>query len=541
MKNYLQNFSLLLILILVAAAPLVFEPNDLDSAAGGHAADKLKGLHTKLQMHTENLAPLHGARVPAMEIPNRFIVILDTEHPRAVNLDHGVWLTTLINSLGNNHAMRIEHEYNVGSFKGYSGSFENQVVELIRGRPEVKYVERDQIMYASNVQVNEDSIRQFKLLLSQLDQSFETAEALGTNLNFLVNKVDTANPLIRNSLNLVEKNKGGNKKSVASTCNSSGLSLLEKNPKPAHIHLEGGNKKNLKSNQIKKQSGTAPWGLGRISSAGPVFTGDSSTYVYPKSAGVNVDVYVIDTGINITHKEFEGRARWGVTIPTGDLSIDGNGHGTHCSGTIGGRTFGVAKKVHLIAVKVLRTSGFGTNSDVLKGVEWALHAAKASKKPSVANMSLGGDRSLALEQAVNEAFASGLHFSVAAGNDSMDACDFSPAAACGPLTVGAVDVSDTMAYFSNQGSCVDIFGPGVDVLSTWIGSNTATNVMSGTSMASPHVAGVLALYLGSGKHYSTTQLKQKILADAESGLLLSVPSDTDNLMIDNLNLIRSTN
>jgi cerevisin len=215
-----------------------------------------------------------------------------------------------------------------------------------------------------------------------------------------------------------------------------------------------------------------------------------------------VDVYVIDTGINIKHVEFQGRASWGKTIPLNDIDIDGNGHGTHCAGTIASRKYGVAKQAHVIAVKVLGTNGSGTMSDVIAGVQWAVQAARAKAvragaehKGSVANMSLGGGKSVSLDRAVDAAVDAGLHFAVAAGNDDQDACNYSPAASQNAVTVGASTLGDERAYFSNHGKCVDVFAPGLNILSTYIGSETATNTLSGTSMASPHTAGLIAYLL----------------------------------------------
>ena len=233
-------------------------------------------------------------------------------------------------------------------------------------------------------------------------------------------------------------------------------------------------------------------------------------YLYEATGGEGVDAYVIDTGINIHHVEFEGRAKWGKTMPANDVDEDGNGHGTHCAGTIASRRYGVAKKANLIAVKVLGSNGSGSMSDVVGGVLWASSeaskaAAKAraeyaatgytAHKGSVANMSLGGGKSKALDDAVNAAVDNGMHFAVAAGNDNKDACNYSPAGAQKAVTVGASTIGDERAYFSNWGTCVDVFAPGLSILSTWTGSNTATNTISGTSMASPHTAGMLAYLL----------------------------------------------
>jgi cerevisin len=290
----------------------------------------------------------------------------------------------------------------------------------------------------------------------------------------------------------------------------------------------------------------APWGLARISHRESLTFGDFNKYLYAADAGEGVDVYVIDTGTNTEHVDFEGRAHWGKTIPVNDADEDGNGHGTHCSGTVAGKKYGVAKKANVYAVKVLRSNGSGTMSDVVKGVEWAAnsHTQKVKKgkkgfKGSAANMSLGGGKSPALDRAVNSAVAAGIHFAVAAGNDNADSCNYSPAAAENAITVGASALDDSRAYFSNYGPCNDIFAPGLSILSTWIGSKYAVNTISGTSMASPHIAGLLAYYLSlqpsSDSAYAVAEitpkkLKENIISIATEGALSDVPSDTKNVL-----------
>jgi cerevisin len=258
-----------------------------------------------------------------------------------------------------------------------------------------------------------------------------------------------------------------------------------------------------------KQTG-APWGLARISHRPKLSFGTFNKYEFDSHGGEGVNVYVIDTGIHINHAEFGDRASWGKTIPQNDVDEDGNGHGTHCAGTIASGKYGVAKAANVIAVKVLGSNGSGSMSDVVAGVVFAAEDAiekakdaaaeikatgKTKHKGSVANMSLGGGKSNALDQAVNGAVETGLHFAVAAGNDNRDACSYSPAAAEKAVTVGASTLADERAYFSNFGPCVDVFAPGLNILSTWIGSKHAVNTISGTSMASPHTAGLLAYLL----------------------------------------------
>ncbi|KAL4907562.1 hypothetical protein BDW74DRAFT_176314 [Aspergillus multicolor] len=289
----------------------------------------------------------------------------------------------------------------------------------------------------------------------------------------------------------------------------------------------------------------APWGLARISHRDRLTFGTFNKYLYASEGGEGVDVYTIDTGINVEHDDFEGRAHWGKTIPNNDEDKDGNGHGTHCSGTIAGKKYGVSKKANIFAVKVLRSSGSGTMADVVQGVEWAVesHLKKAKKggngfKGSVANMSLGGGKSKTLEDAVNAGVEAGVHFAVAAGNDNADACSYSPAAAEKAVTVGASTLADERAYFSNYGKCTDIFAPGLNILSTWIGSNTAVNTISGTSMASPHIAGLLAYFVSLqpskdsafAVEFTPEKLKKDIISIATEGILSDIPSDTPNLL-----------
>jgi len=288
----------------------------------------------------------------------------------------------------------------------------------------------------------------------------------------------------------------------------------------------------------------APWGLSRISHrARPDSEEEYGKYTYNEAAGRNVTVYIIDTGVNVNHADFEGRAVWGATIPENDEDIDGNGHGTHVAGTVAGKKYGVAKKANIVAVKVLRSNGSGTMSDVIKGIEFAVQhhnerveeAKKLNEEAgedgekiivrSAGNMSLGGGRSRALDRVVDAAVRAGIQFAVAAGNDGMDACNYSPAAAKNAITVGATTKEDRMAWFSNHGECVDVFAPGHYITSTWIGSNVATNTISGTSMASPHVAGLIALLLSMPEHQNKTpeEIKKVIIEMSTPNVIRGLP------------------
>jgi subtilisin family serine protease len=280
------------------------------------------------------------------------------------------------------------------------------------------------------------------------------------------------------------------------------------------------------------------WGLDRIDSPNLPLTG---TYSFWQSSGAGVWAYVLDTGIRLTHTQFEGRAIWG-TDTTGEGASDGNGHGTHVAGTIGGKDYGVANKVTLVAVKVLTSAGSGTFQGVIDGVNWVAqnHSARFSanvKVRSVANMSLGGSKTTALDLAVRAAVDRGVHFAVAAGNNAADACNYSPAGVLESISVGASTNTDARATFSNIGVCVDVFAPGQNVLSSWITSDTATNTISGTSMASPHVAGAVAVYLGHLLANDNTavpsgpDVERYILSTGTNNVLSGIPSGTANRLL----------
>jgi subtilisin family serine protease len=263
----------------------------------------------------------------------------------------------------------------------------------------------------------------------------------------------------------------------------------------------------------------APWGLRRISYRSRPPT--TAPYQYPASAGQGIDAYVIDTGVLTSHPDFGGRARFGADF-TGEGAGDGNGHGTHCAGTVGATTYGVAKRVNIIGVRVLGSNGSGSNSGVIRGIEWATQQAAARNRAagkivSVANVSLGGSKSQAVDLAVRAATDAGLIMVVAAGNSAGDACNLSPAGAPSAITVAASDSSDRLASFSERGTCVDIIAPGVSIISTW--RNGRTNTISGTSMAAPHVAGVVALALAERSFTSAAQVAQYITSVSTPGLV----------------------
>ncbi|KAF2482756.1 subtilase [Neohortaea acidophila] len=423
-----------------------------------------------------SIATIHSDAAPvisatnAKEIPDSYIIKFKDHVTQELAAAHHGWVTdrhtalqvqkTELRKRSGFEGMEslfngLKHTYNIaGGFLGYSGHFDEDVIEEIRRHPDVELIEKDQEVH---------------------------------------------------------------------TLSSSHEPELEKN---------------------------APWGLARISHRDGLSWGTVNKYLYSGDGGEGVDVYVIDTGTYTGHVDFEGRAHWHATIPDGDEDKDGNGHGTHCSGTIAGKKYGVAKKANVYAIKVLRSNGSGTMSDVVKGVEEALNAhkkqvskAKDGKrkgfKGSTANMSLGGGKSQLLDDAVNAAVEGGIHFAVAAGNDNADSCSYSPAAAKKAVTVGASTLLDERAYFSNFGPCNDIFAPGLNIMSTWIGSKYAVNTISGTSMASPHIAGLLAYMLSlqpsKDSAYALAditpkKLKANLISIGTVGALSEVPSDTDNIL-----------
>jgi len=251
------------------------------------------------------------------------------------------------------------------------------------------------------------------------------------------------------------------------------------------------------------------WGLDRIDQRAPRLDGRFA----PAGTGAGVTVYVIDTGIRFSHRDLAGRAVSRYDAVDGGRADDCNGHGTHVAGTIGGASFGVAKAVRLVAVRVLDCSGAGPVSAIVAGVEWVT-AHHRPGDPAVANMSLGGARSPAIDQAVNRSIAEGVTYVVAAGNDGADACADSPSHIPAAITVAATGPDDQRAPWSDFGPCVDLFAPGVGIRSAWRSSDTATRVLSGTSMASPHVAGAAAVYLGAHRGATPRQVADALLSSA---------------------------
>ena len=262
------------------------------------------------------------------------------------------------------------------------------------------------------------------------------------------------------------------------------------------------------------QTNPPSWGLDRIDQTALPLSG---SYTYDDTAGQGVTAYIIDTGVRISHSDFGGRARNGYDAVDGDnVAQDGNGHGTHVAGTVAGSAYGVAKKARIVGVRVLNNSGSGTTAQVVAGIDWV---ARNAVKPAVANMSLGGGADSTLDAAVRNAVASGVTFVVAAGNESTNASTKSPARVTEAITVGATTSSDARASYSNYGSVVDLFAPGSSITSAWRTSDTATNTISGTSMASPHVAGAAALYLAGNPSATPAQVSSALTSSATTGVV----------------------
>ena len=278
----------------------------------------------------------------------------------------------------------------------------------------------------------------------------------------------------------------------------------------------------------------ATWGIDRIDQRSLPL---STTFTY-LNTGAGVKAYIIDTGIRLSHSQFGGRAIDGRDTVDGSLpAADCNGHGTHVAGTVGGSTYGVAKGVTLVAVRVLNCSGSGTTSGVIAGIDWVTGNHLAGQR-AVANMSLGGGVSSALDTAVRNSIADGVSYAIAAGNgnifgQAVNACNTSPARVTEAMTISATTNTDRKATWANYGSCVDWFAPGVGITSAWYSSNTATRTISGTSMATPHTTGVAALYLQSNPAASPATVRTALFNATTKGVVTSSNTTNKHLLFTN--------
>lgn len=305
----------------------------------------------------------------------------------------------------------------------------------------------------------------------------------------------------------------------AATLTPQALEALRRNPNIAYIEAD----------QVVGLDATqspATWGLDRVDQRNLPL---SNSYTY-NFTGSGVTAYIIDTGVRFSHNEFGGRAVSGFDAIDGGSADDCNGHGTHVAGTTGGSTYGVAKSVTVVGVRVLNCQGSGTNSQVIAGIDWAT-ADHGSGELAVANMSLGGSASNALDTAVRNSIADGITYAVAAGNSSANACNYSPARVAEAITVGSTTNTDARSSFSNFGTCLDIFAPGSSITSAWHTSNTATNTISGTSMAAPHVAGAAALFVQENPSSSPQAVRDGLVNSATTGVVTNPGSGSPNRLL----------
>jgi len=290
--------------------------------------------------------------------------------------------------------------------------------------------------------------------------------------------------------------------------------------------------------EVVQQPTGAPWGLARVSS-GPINLagldplGQNFPYFGDDSEGQGTDLYVLDTGIRETHVEFGGRATFLGTFGPGVPGQDLNGHGTHCAGTAAGATVGIAKKANIFGIKVFGDDGSGNIGDIISGIDLAFQTIQQRGNPSVISMSLGGPVAQALDDTVAAGIQVGLSFVIAAGNESQDANNVSPARVAEAITVGASDINDNVAFFSNFGDKIDVFAPGDTVISAGFQADDALDVLSGTSMAAPHVAGLALLLMGQEGALSPADLQARIVGLSIPNVLGNVPQGTVNNMIFN--------
>ncbi|KAF9190038.1 subtilisin-like serine protease [Haplosporangium sp. Z 767] len=386
---------------------------------------------------------------------------------------------------------QVDHEYDFGTWKGYAGQFSPEFLKELKSQDEVEYVEEDTMMWAWGVDVGQTDKAEFPTAVEDSQQglvSNEHYEALDP----------TQDP---------------------TTVYSMATNVTQAQGFAGDAIINGRNV------DIEYHSTKTPnWGLTRIAQRQ---RNPQGNYTYMSTAGKGVDVYIIDSGVFAEHIDFGGRAVNIANFVAGEVETDTCGHGTHVAGIVAGRRYGVAKAARINAIKVLDAEGQGSTSQVLAGINYMIRHASSNPNPrKVINMSLGGQFSRPVNDAVRAAVTRhGLPFFVAAGNTGDDACQYSPAGVGEAFAVGGSDRYDRVGWYSCVGACVSIFAPGSGIPSDWIRSRTATHILDGTSMASPHVAGVAALFLGADNKYSSaSELYADLIRHSTKGVINGLPS-----------------
>lgn len=460
--------------------------------------------------------------------------------------DHFRWLEEVILSKSSTSAAAastnstietnaIEAKYEINSFNAYSGVFDREIIQSISEREEVDFIEEDKI-----VTINDKLI------------DYGVADDAVANAVVVVTKVIQVSPLhhprrpspppwrrrpgrpgrpgrpsppITTVIRTVTRTATSSMPNTSTTVSNTEVTTTKTTTNTTSSTTT--NKTSTAQSTITQSN--AEWGLARLSQRDLVRA--PYEYRYPSSSGSGIRVYVLDTGIDVGHPDFGGRAVWGENF-VDSLQSDDNGHGTHVAGIVGGTKYGVAKGSQIIAVKVLDREGSGSDSGILKALNWIVQRESTlsnKRTKAIINMSLGGSFSRSLNDAVNSASQS-IGVAVASGNESMDSCSTSPSSAEGAMAVMASEKTDRYASFSNWGSCSNIIAPGAQIKSTYKGGGTA--VMSGTSMASPHVAGLMALYLSLPDIGDPLpkDLYSVIEDNATKDAISSVPQGTPNLL-----------